>query len=122
MKYVLPKVQMQLRRLGEIVTVCSDGVWSACPVCGYVTGGDLPYIGASPMGSGADAQRQFATPSFDICPCCRTQYGVDDWVDGVTVACQWEKLRQDWLNRVGWNEAALQQLHDGLGIRVSRNK
>lgn len=39
--------------------------WFRCPVCGF---GELPWR----------PYDDFGLPSFEICPCCGTQFGVED--------------------------------------------
>ena len=104
-------------RSGERVSISErdDGV--VCPVCGFVHGGDLPYAwtqGTDATGQPVDGQ--FGSPSFDTCPSCRTEYGVDDYAEDRSVKDMWKGLRIDWLDRMHWSEAALTQLWENLKI------
>lgn len=51
-----------------------------CPVCGYDGLKDAP-------------RDRHGDPSFDICPCCRTQFGYDD------ARRTHLSLREDWIAR-----------------------
>ena len=51
-----------------------------CPVCGF------PELTEPP-------RDEHGTPSYEICPCCGFEYGVDDEQEGQTV----ETYRTQWL-------------------------
>jgi hypothetical protein len=106
-QFVIHKVKMNNGEVVEIRGTTDGDV--VCPVCGFLADLDLPW----------DPDSGFA--SFDICPCCKTQYGWDDAVskDAPTgaVAERWKKLRDMWLTQVGSDEEALAQLKN-LGISI----
>ena len=98
---------------------------SVCPVCGFLFSGDLPWsmvrsVDESTRKEYGDA---FGAASFDICPCCNTQYGLDDQfaMDGNPTMPQiWGGLRSKWLDKTGWTEEALRQLKANLDIIVRK--
>ena len=97
---------------GEIVTYReTDDGQAVCPVCGLVGGEGTTWV---PAEDGGDA-----TPTLDICPCCRTQYGYDDPIADFSPVGQqeknWHTLRLEWLARERWSSKALNQLRN-LGI------
>lgn len=89
----------------------------ACPICG--TAWDVPpyYPNDGVLGPA----HCFSTPSMgDVCPGCHVEFGVDEGIGTAappgSQTLQWRFFRVQWLNRVGWNPAALQQLNQNLGI------
>lgn len=95
---------------------------SACPVCGHIGGGRPPYsygeFGEDGLPCG-QRKSEWAKGSMDICPCCRTQFGLTDFQPDYPRFTQvqlWAKLRALWLDEVGWSESALRQLRDTLGV------
>jgi len=85
----------------------------ACPVCRSFGYGQ-PWFEAE-----GDS---FAGPSFDICPCCKVQYGLEDSVGDTSqtgaLDKRWEELRIQWLNKMDWAAWALEQLKDNLGVET----
>lgn len=55
----------------------SDFDYYICPVCGW------------------DKIEEFPNNTFEICPCCGTEYGVAD--NGYQDIASWEFLRQIWI-------------------------
>lgn len=108
------KIHNMRLRSGEQIEIrqAVDGKFY-CPVCGFLLpGGEPPYF-ALTMEGGVD---DFAHASFDICPCCHTEFGFDDYIDGKSRLQRWNELRLEWLNRIGWTSEALKQLQDNLDI------
>jgi hypothetical protein len=60
--------------------------------------------------------KPYGAASFDICPNCKTQYGVDDHSEEHNVTDMWRGLRTEWLDKVGWDADALRQLKENLGL------
>lgn len=90
------------------IKISASGGWF-CPVCGdkKLPGVQLPY-GTTGMHTGG---------SHDICSCCETEYGLDDWSPGLScLDAEWARVRLDWLDRSGWNAEALAQLEQNLGL------
>lgn len=50
-----------------------------CPVCGALHPVPSYANSDSVNGTGAPSIAQYAIESYDICPVCSTQYGVDDF-------------------------------------------
>ena len=99
---------------GEAVKIfyAEDGR-SACPVCGFLCAGEPPWT----VDGG----------SFDICPSCHTEYGVDDGMASTSpvgsFAKRWEDLRIEWLNRNGWTDIAFRQLTNvGLDLEEVKKR
>ena len=74
----------------------------ACPVCGFSQGKEAPYCDKG--GS-----------NFDICPCCRIEYGFDD--DAALEKPEkrvvvWHKLRGEWLRAIKITEEIRSQLRN----------
>jgi hypothetical protein len=98
----------------------SDGRFY-CPVCGFLlSGSEPPY--SPPVTKEGVAVGDYAGPSFNICPCCDTHFGNDDYVEAGSVLKRWSELRIDWLNRVDWTSDALKQLRDNLDIDTDKLK
>lgn len=103
-----------VRRDGEIVAVRRTARGAElCPVCGWESlpsgrlspGFYLSYIG------GLD------TGSQEICPCCKTQFGLDDHVSGsMTLQSMWKKLRLQWLAEERWADDKVAQVSKALDI------
>ena len=79
-----------------------------CPVCGFEEFNDL------------SVKDEYGCPTFEICPCCGTEFGYSD------ATRSHEELRQDWLNKgakwwdeseppLGWNP--YKQLEKAFGIK-----
>jgi hypothetical protein len=117
---MLSQKRIRLRRNNETIIIYTDGARSACPVCGCISKGDDPYYALDASADGGSANLGTGVASFDTCPCCKTEFGNDDWVDGVSVSEQWTVLRDRWLERQRWSEDALAQVFDGLGLRISK--
>ena|SRR5579862_5079494 len=92
---------------------------SVCPVCGYLAKGNPPYRESLQTNSAEPATEPKGSPSFDICPSCKTQYGEDDFVDStenLSTKQRWNILRLQWLECIGRNPMALERLRQNLGI------
>jgi hypothetical protein len=104
-----------ITRSGEAITihVDSDGN-SACPVCGGVFPGEWPWGECYECdGDGNATGEPYACASFDICPCCNTQYGYDDSPkEGQLLADRWRELRLEWLRTVEITPAIREQLRN----------
>jgi hypothetical protein len=115
---------------GEEITlreVADGSSRTICPVCGFISHGVLAWSMGRSVDEKTGKEYGEATggPSFDICPCCCTQYGLDDIFSKdrkQTMLQIWNKLRINWLDRIGWTPEALQQLHDNLGIDTQEIK
>ena len=92
---------------GEIVELREFEGGFACPVCGQIAPGDAPFLEGS---SG------WASGSLDVCPCCLTEYGVDDEDQHLDVVDMWSGLRQKWLDKIGSPQWAIEQLKNNLGL------
>lgn len=94
-----------------VVRQISADEW-ACPVCGAI----WPYAPISPVDMPGD-RVPFALG--DLCE-CHVEYGVDLFCHTGMFPGTFQRLvtkyRVQWLNRVGWTDSALRQLHDNLGI------
>jgi hypothetical protein len=57
-----------------------------CPVCGYAGLHELPWVGSA--------------ASDEICPCCGTHFGLDDFVSGNAKLrpATYERLRRAWID------------------------
>jgi hypothetical protein len=93
----------------------------ACPICGFPILGEPPYretTACSPDGE-SEMTRGFATGSNEMCPCCGTEFGFDDYVDasseGSTISEKWRELREKWLQGVEVDGAIRLQLAN-IGI------
>ena len=76
-------------KLGDLRVYDTDTF--ACPVCGHKARSDVPPVLV------VDGSLDF---SWDICPQCETQFGLDDFEmrpHGLTDL--WSRLRQEWQNR-----------------------
>jgi hypothetical protein len=115
-----------ITRRGERIEmrVAEDGR-SACPVCGGLFAGELPwdyYWSCDEQGN--KTGEPYAAASFDICPCCNTQYGLDDYVkssEDMTQQQKWAELRREWLQRVPHTPEVVEQLQN-LGIHIDDSK
>src|SRR5688572_8824757 len=96
--------QLKLRN-GEMISIheTSEGHF-ACPVCGDDWGDLAPYSNGFPCdANGKPIGETFAFPSHDICPCCDTHFGPDDYVnpgEGISTVERWEQLRAEWLKTI----------------------
>jgi hypothetical protein len=67
-----------------------------CPVCGY------PEIKSPPYG-------ETGSPSYEICPCCGTEFGCDDYeTENETLRKKWIQSGAKWWSSsisppLGWN-------------------
>jgi hypothetical protein len=86
---------------------------NVCPVCGDVCEEYKEGAWRSNRSVQASNGVDFiGGPSYDICTCCGTQYGLDDMMgssDG-TVQTAWRELRKRWLESEGQSQAAYAQL------------
>ncbi len=58
-----------------------------CPVCGYSELEESPYD-------------KFGDSSFEICPCCGTEFGYHDFVKNKKdLTLRWKSLREKWLRK-----------------------
>jgi hypothetical protein len=102
---------------GEVVCLrrTSDGR-PICPVCGYAwpLGVEHAWVKKDSANGGG---WPIAYPSWDICPCSKTQFGDDD-AHGPedTLESTWAFLREQWLQETGRSAAALKQVRDHLGL------
>jgi hypothetical protein len=56
-----------------------------CPVCGYAELFDIPWVGGH--------------PSDEICPCCGTHFGYDDFeTDAAARSARHAALRKAWVD------------------------
>lgn len=84
-----------------------------CPICGI----PWPYPPITPARDNNDISH---IVDGDICDGCNVEYGTQVFylphapLDGIRRQLIW--FRVQWLDRVGWSESALRQLHDNLGI------
>lgn len=84
-----------------------------CPVCGIV------WEDTSDWGF------ENFLASLDVCPCCSTQFFLDDY-PGVPTnpdnppEKRWTALRTAWLNKVDWPDQAAAQLKNNLDLDVSK--
>lgn len=121
MNFMSHRLKAYNREIIEIRHAPDGG--TICPVCGALGYADEPSYAGAP---GSEEASRTGTPppaypSFNICPTCNTQYGVDDYVDaleGVSIPQRWAELRRRWLAKIGWRPEALQQLRDNLDITV----
>jgi len=103
-------------RSGETIVLKKTIDGPLCPVCGFGLKGDLPYDWAQEIDVQGNAiGSKFGAASFDTCPCCNTEYGVDDDSDTKQVKDMWDKLRLAWLSKSNWSETAITQI-ENLGI------
>lgn len=98
-----------------------DGSW-ACPICGEPWYSFPPYW---PNDGVLGPLREQSSPELgEICPGCDVEFGVDEGVAPYApiglLKEQWSELRRQWLDRVGWNQDALDQLEENLGMTVSK--
>src|ERR1041384_607352 len=100
---------------GGVVTLwrTPDGR-TLCPVCGFPLPGEPPYhYGVDDDDAfelAAQDESERASPSFEICSSCKTQFGFDDGGTEWTHEKVWDLLRLDWLDEHGWQEKQLDQL------------
>lgn len=111
MQIIVRKLKM---RSGEEIH-CRETVDGryVCPVCGLAAGGDPPYADSRAVMNGQVVGEPFATGSFDICPCCSTQYGYTDSPhsdETQSVNWKWQQLRRDWLRSVEITAEVKEQL------------
>lgn len=100
---------------GEIIELrfTRDGL-NVCPVCGFIEGGYPAY--SDECYSVDKSGKPFGEPSTcgscEMCSCCETEYGLDDFPDSkvTTVKGKWEELRQKWLEKVGKTKEVIEQL------------
>lgn len=114
----MKKYQLKFRNgeLGELRQL-DDGSW-ACPICGE------PWVRFPPYypndGELGPLHPVSSAELGEVCPGCEVEFGVDEYVSTHApigaLKEQWSKLRIQWLDRVGWNHDALNQLRDNLGI------
>ena len=89
-----------------------------CPVCGCVwpNGAEAAW---SETGEAFPDGVAIVAPSWDICPCCHTEFGNEDVPDhGNSLDHVWAVLRQKWLQHVGRSADALRQVRENLGVDV----
>lgn len=103
MKLIKKPLIFNLITLGHLFVDEDNPSRFACPVCGLILESDeLPY---------SLDPNQFCA-SFDICPCCRTQYGLDDDFEliqgGLEIA--WNNSRVAWLNKIKIDDKIRHQL------------
>lgn len=102
---------------GDLVHLrtASDGS-PICPVCGCV----WPHGAGHAWGGTGEMAAHGLTivgPSWDTCPCCKTEFGNDDVPDeGETLEQSWAVLRTRWLERVGRAPDVLAQLRHNLEL------
>jgi len=79
--------------VGKVYSNPNDPTESACPVCGSLIRSDQPPV--------ANAEKGLAF-SWDICPCCHTQFGLDDEFECEPGGLEksWSVLREAWLSRI----------------------
>jgi hypothetical protein len=127
MEFIIHNVRLLNGEEIKIREAKNGDVHSVCPVCGFISHADLPWS----MGRSTDEQtgrefgEAFGGASFDICPCCDAQYGLDDMFseEGKPPMPEiWEGLRIKWLDRTGWKPEALKQLRDNLDIHMQAIK
>ena len=98
-------IRLEGIELGTIYLNPNNRAESACPVCGYLVRSDRPPV--------ENAEDGIAF-SWDICPCCNTQYGLDDEFEtkpgGLEEA--WQALRESWLSKVGQTPEVQKQLQN----------
>ena len=85
-----------------------------CPVCGLVSEkmqhGAWDSDGRTRASNGIDV---IGAPSYDICPCCETQFGLDDMgMFDATVQGSWRLLRQAWLAKTRFSKEAIEQIRN----------
>jgi hypothetical protein len=99
---------------GETITLHEmDNGHFACPVCGVDTAEPAYADGYGLDGEGRQVTPVFAMGSHEICRCCRTQWGDDDYPDeGKTTTEMWQALRTEWLRKVPDRAAAAEQLRN----------
>src|SRR5688500_16602774 len=87
-----------------------------CPVCGLVWTRAREHAWADEGDVNGDGLL-LVQPTYDICPCCGTEFGNDD-IGGPSDSVQgcWTLLRIRWLSRVQWQPSAIMQVTDGLGL------
>ena len=102
---------------GEEVVLRETPEGAVCPVCGVILAGGPAYCWMT-VCNGTPLSEPFGVPSFNTCGCCDTEYGNDDYVAWGTGSreAKWHELRLAWLDRVGWNDEAIQQLQRNLEI------
>lgn len=104
-------IRLEGFELGVIYSNPDNHMESACPVCGYLLRSDNPPV--------ANVENGVAF-SWDICPCCNVQFGLDDEFTTETGGLEkaWKTLREAWLNRVDQTTEIIEQLRN---IRVDLN-
>lgn len=125
--------------LGQVIQIrlCADGR-AACPVCGFILNGCMPYLAWSSEATAKsdndpanpaqiireeDRQLEIASGSHEICPCCDTQYGEDDFIDNANGPSQhekWRDLRATWL-RSGAVTAQIRKQLANIGVVIDDN-
>jgi hypothetical protein len=90
-----------------------------CPVCGASLTGSLPW-------DEVESTPPSWTPTYDTCPVCITEYGLEDSITSDSPpgaqAGRWDELRIRWLNQAGWPEDKLRQLKENLEIDIDALK
>jgi len=89
-------------RLGDIVFASSDDGLIACPVCGFLLSTDRPPV---------ESDGSALSFSFDICPCCNTQFGLDDdefLIEEGGLTKVWKGLRSEWISKTGISKDKIQ--------------
>ena len=108
-----------IKRSGErIVIYVADDGRSACPVCGILLSGEWAwdyYWAADEHGN--KIGEPHAGASFNICPCCNTQFGFDDYVERGSQTDRWAALRRKWLERAPRNLEVVEQLQN-IGVKI----
>jgi len=102
---------------GEIVTLyqASNGDF-ACPICGFLlAGGEAPWWGDSESQPGITIKTKGFYGSFNICPCCDTEYGYEDCGTNAS----WRDLRQKWLAEIDQTPEILTQLAN-INVSIER--
>jgi GNAT superfamily N-acetyltransferase len=107
----------------EIEILLFPGGKSACPVCGSIWSGEPAYHCGEFDQAGIEVRppQDWANGSHNGCPTCSTEYGDSDFISDFPDLTQqqiWEKLRQEWLARTGWNPKDVERINRVLGIEV----
>ena len=99
---------------GEVVAVRQTARGTElCPVCGW----ESPPSGRLSPGTYLSYKGGVDTGSKEICPCCTTQFGLDDHVSGsMTLQSMWKKLRLQWLAEEQWADDKVEQVSQALDI------
>lgn len=102
---------------GDVVRLrrTSDGR-PICPVCGCVWRSGAEHAWDK-TGSTTEGGLPVVDPSWEMCPCCKTEFGNDDaHGPDETLESSWAFLRERWLEKTGRSAAALEQVRDHLGL------